>query len=114
MLSVYKSRAKRHQKEKEIYMKITKQDVEYVAELSRLNFTDKEKSEMASHLENILAHFTMLDSVDTSNVVSTAHILSEVNVLRDDVSTEPFDRLKLLKNAPESDGECYIVPKVLE
>jgi len=37
-----------------------------------------------------------------------------VNVLREDKATEPMPREELLKNAPESDGSAYIVPKVLE
>lgn len=95
-------------------MKITSKDVDYVAELSRLRFDEQETKEMASHLENILKHFEMLDSVDTSSVSATAHILDAVNVLREDVAKAPHDRAELLSNAPDSDGECYIVPKVLE
>lgn len=95
-------------------MKITDKDVKYVAELSKLSFNDAECKEMASHLESMVKHFSMLDSVDTSKVSATAHILSEVNVLRKDEAKAPQDRAELLKNAPESDGTCYIVPKVLD
>lgn len=95
-------------------MKITNKDVKYVAELSKLSFSEAECTEMASHLENIVGHFNMLNSVDTSKVDATAHILDSVNVLRKDEAKPSQDRSKLLANAPESNGECYIVPKVLD
>ena len=44
----------------------------------------------------------------------TAHILDTVNVLREDTVRPPMDRDALLRNAPETDGAAYIVPRVLE
>lgn len=93
---------------------ITKEEVERIATLSRLNFDENEKEEMCKHLRNILKHFEMLDSVDVSEIEATAHILDTVNVLREDKAEPSADREKLLANAPEKDGGCYIVPKVIE
>ncbi len=95
-------------------MEITKKEIERIATLSRLDFDENEKEEMQKHLQNILKHFEMLDSVDTSEIEATAHILDAVNVLRDDVAETSTDREKLLSNAPEKDGGCYIVPRVVE
>lgn len=95
-------------------MEITKKEVERIAALSRLEFDESEKEDMRLHLQNILKHFEMLDSVDTSKIEATAHILDAVNVLREDAAEPSMDRDKLLSNAPEQDDGCYIVPKVLE
>ena len=95
-------------------MKITDNEVRHIADLSRLAFTDEQAADMAGHLQTVLEHFEMLDSVDTSMLPPTAHILDAVNVLRPDAVVPPMDRDKLLANAPETDGESYIVPKVLE
>lgn len=95
-------------------MKISREEVLHIAELSRLEFGEKELRQMGEHLESVLSHFEMLDSVNTDAVSPTAHILSAVNVLREDEAKEPMSRNELLKNAPETDGSAYIVPKVLE
>lgn len=96
-------------------MRISEDEVKHIAKLSRLQFDENGVKEMAGHLSTVLGYFEMLDSVDTSLVPPTAHILDKVNVLREDEPQErPFDREQLLKNAPESDGEAYIVPRVLE
>ena len=49
-----------------------------------------------------------------SDVPPTAHILPYTNVLRDDVPGDSTDRAELLANAPETDGEAYIVKRVVE
>lgn len=95
-------------------MKITQEEVKHIADLSRLEFSAEEAAAMGEHLASVLGHFEMLDSVDTSSVPPTAHILDAVNVLRADTVTPSMTRDKLLANAPESDGEAYIVPRVIE
>lgn len=95
-------------------MKIDKEEILHIATLSRLNFTDEEIENIGEHLDNTLERFRALDAVDVSDVPPTAHILPYTNVLRDDVPGEPMDRTELLKNAPETDGEAYIVKRVVE
>lgn len=95
-------------------MNIDKEEILHIATLSRLSFTDEELAEIGEHLDNTLERFRTLDAVDVSDVPPTAHVLPYVNVLRDDVPGEPADREELLKNAPETDGEAYIVKRVVE
>lgn len=95
-------------------MKISREEVQHIARLSRLSFSEDELTAMGEHLDNILKRFEQLDKVDTSSVPPTAHILPFVNVLREDKAEEPMNRDELLANAPESDGSAYVVPKVLE
>lgn len=94
--------------------KITKSEVKHIADLSKLSFSDSESERMQGHLDTVLGYFEQLDSVDTSDVSPTAHILDKVNVLRADVAKESMPREQLLANAPEKNDECYIVPRVVE
>ena len=95
-------------------MNIDKEEILHIATLSRLSFTDEELAEIGRHLDNTLERFRALVAVDVADVTPTAHVLPYVNVLRDDVPGEPADRAELLKNAPETDGEAYIVKRVVE
>lgn len=89
-------------------------EVSHIAELSRIELSPTEGEEMRDHLKKMLGFFETLDAVDVSDVSPTAHILSAVNVLRDDTVCDSFDNSELLKNAPESDDGCYVVPRVVE
>lgn len=93
---------------------ITTDEVKHIADLSKLELSDSELSSMRGHLQKMLGYFETLDSVDVSDVPPTAHILSAVNVLRDDVVAPSMENSELLKNAPEADDGAYIVPRVVE
>lgn len=95
-------------------MKISKEEIDHLATLSRLRFTGDEIEEIGNHLDNIIERFKELDKADISDVPPTAHILPFTNVLREDEVKPSTDRAKLLSNAPETDGEAYIVPRVVE
>ncbi len=97
-----------------MFKKIDKQEVKRIADLSMLSFTDEESDEMCVHLRKVLEYFETLDGVDVSDVPATAHILSVVNVLRDDVIMPSTDNAELLKNAPETKDGAYVVPRVVE
>lgn len=95
-------------------MKITKEDVEYIANLARLEIEGEQKEKMQADLENILTYIDLLNEVDTENVEPTAHVLPVKNVLRDDKNKEGVDRQFVLDNAIESNDEgFFIVPKVI-
>lgn len=93
---------------------ISIEEVKHIAALSRLEFTDGEAEDMRGHLCKVLEYFQTLDGVDVSDVPPTAHILSQVNVLRADEPAPSMPTDELLKNAPEADDGTYIVPRVVE
>ena len=90
------------------------EEVKHIAKLSRLSFTDSQVEDMRGHLSKMLDYFDALDSVDVSDIPPTVHILSAVNVLRDDEVTPSMPNEDLLANAPESRDGAYIVPRVVE
>ena len=95
-------------------MKVTKETIEHVANLARLNISEAEKEKLTSEMENIISYVDKLNELDTSDVKPMEHVIPIQNVLREDRVTGSFDRDKLLKGAPSQEAGCYKVPKVVE
>jgi len=95
-------------------MKVTPDEVDYIAELARLDFSAEEKSALASEMSHILDYVEKLNELDTSNVEPMTHVMDLYNVGRDDVVQERITREQGLSNAPDSDGEYFRVPKVID
>lgn len=94
-------------------MAITLQDVEYVARLARLSFSDEEKQEMAVELNEILQYMEHLNSLDTTTVEPLLHVLALENVFREDAVRECVSRDEALANAPARSAQFFKVPKVI-
>lgn len=97
-------------------MKITQKDVQYVADLANLELTDAERTRMEKDLNQILGYIDLLSEVDTSNVPAMAQVgeTSLKDPLRADEPKECLPRELALKNAPQTDGSFFRVPKVIE
>jgi len=94
-------------------MSISRQDVEHVANLAKLRLTDQEIDDYTRQLGEILTYMEKLDELDTSDVEPLSHVMDVTNAFRDDEPKESLDRDKALANAPKSDGEFFVVPKVI-
>ena len=95
-------------------MEITKQEVEKVAKLARLEITEAEKEAFAKQLSQILTHVEKLKQYDTTGIEPTATVLGQVNVFRDDVILPSLPVDKALANAPEREADGFSVPKIIE
>lgn len=95
-------------------MEITKQEVEKVAKLARLEISEAEKEAFAKQLSQILTHVEKLKQYDTRNIEPTATVLGQVNVFRDDVIRPSLPVDKALANAPEREADGFLVPKIIE
>ena len=95
-------------------MKISKQEVEHVAKLARLELSEQEKEKLADQLSNILTYVETLNSVDTKGVEPTSHVLDIKNVMRDDVVVSGLTQEQALANAPDKAAGHYKVPKIIE
>lgn len=93
---------------------ITLKDVEYVAELAQLSLDDATKQRLLKEMGDILAYMTKLNELDTSQVEPMMHVLDIVNVFRDDLVAPSLDRETALSNAPKTDGEYFLVPRILD
>lgn len=95
-------------------MKITRQEVEYVARLARLELSEAEAQEFTGQLDQILAYFEKLDELDTGQVKPTRHAIEIKDAFREDELKSSFDVEQALKDAPDREGPFFKVPKIIE
>lgn len=95
-------------------MSLTIKDVEHVAKLARLKFSEEEKEDFTDKLNSVVEYVEQLKEVDVEGVEPTYHALDVKNVFREDELKESYNREKLLENAPSKDGGCFKVPKVVK
>ena len=89
-------------------------NVENVANLARLSFSDKEKESLAREMNAIIDFANQLSELDTENVPITAHVVPISNIFREDEVTNKPDRDELLSNAPTKADGYFTVPRVVE
>ena len=94
-------------------MSLTREEVERVALLARLELTDAEAARMTTQLGQILAYVDQLGELETDSVEPMAHAVHLTNVFAPDEPQESLSRDEALANAPKRDEECYRVPAVL-
>ena len=100
-------------------MRITEEQVRYVADLANLKLTSDELGRMTHDLEGILEQIDRLKEIDTTGVEPMAQVLfdaPETATLRADVDRPElrFPNETVLANAPASGGGYFKVPKVIE
>lgn len=98
-------------------MKLTEQEVRYVAGLANLKLNDTEIGKMLHDLDEILSHVEKLNELDTTGVAPMAQVLygaGENDTLREDVERPSLTNEEALANAPVSGAGCYKVPLVIE
>jgi aspartyl-tRNA(Asn)/glutamyl-tRNA(Gln) amidotransferase subunit C len=94
-------------------MKISKEEVQHVARLARLELTQDEVERMTGQLDAILSYVAKLDELDTSEVSVTTQGKTLVNAFREDEVRVSLPRNQALANGPAQNEEFFIVPKVI-
>ena len=95
-------------------MSVTKEDVQYVANLARLQLSPEETESLAKDMNKILDYMTTLEELDTSDVEPLEHVIDLEYRLRSDEAEEPLPHEEALKNAPDADSDYFRVPRVIE
>ncbi len=98
-------------------MKLSEQEVRYVADLANLRLTGEEVVRMAGELGEVLTHMEKLNELDTSAVEPMAQVLYEAGetaTLREDVERPGLGSETALANAPQGGAGFFKVPKVIE
>ena len=93
-------------------MKITNDEVLYVANLARLNLTPEVTAKFAGQISQILDYIDQLNEVDTAGV-KAATAVQIVNAFREDEVKPSLTVEESLANAPLANGSEFIVPKVI-
>jgi aspartyl-tRNA(Asn)/glutamyl-tRNA(Gln) amidotransferase subunit C len=94
-------------------MKVDNKVVDKLADLAKLEFDESSKKEIIGDLNRILTFVEKLEELDTKNVEPLKYITEEVNMMREDITKKELTKEDALKNAPKSDSDYFIVPKVL-
>jgi aspartyl-tRNA(Asn)/glutamyl-tRNA(Gln) amidotransferase subunit C len=94
-------------------MSVSIRDVEHMAALARLSFTDEEKAKLTGQLNDILQYMEQLNRLNTEAVEPLAHVIELSNVFRDDVVKPGIPRNEALRNAPAKTEKFFKVPKVI-
>ncbi|MDH5478217.1 MAG: Asp-tRNA(Asn)/Glu-tRNA(Gln) amidotransferase subunit GatC [Nitrospinota bacterium] len=95
-------------------MKLTENEVRYVAALARLELSPEEQRMFGGQLSQVLDYINTLNELDTSDVEPMSHALNITNVFREDVEMEKFPRKAWQANAPSQDSGHFRVPKIIE
>ncbi len=94
-------------------MAVSKADVEYIAMLARLSFTDDEKEAMKEDLNQILNYVEKLNELNTDLIEPLSNMGDRTNVLREDILKPSLSNQDVLKNAPDWQDRFFKVPKVI-
>lgn len=95
---------------------VTKKDVEKIADLARLQFSETEVEGFTGDLNNILNYVDQLKEVDVTGVepLENMNEAMESNVLRKDEVGDSLLQAEALKNSPKAADGFFLVPKVIE
>jgi aspartyl-tRNA(Asn)/glutamyl-tRNA(Gln) amidotransferase subunit C len=94
-------------------MRLTREEVEYVAELARLGLSDAELTRLQDQLSSILEHIAAIDRLDTDAIPPTAQVIAMTNVMRRDVVTDSLPCEAVLENAPRQSAGFFEVHAIL-
>jgi aspartyl-tRNA(Asn)/glutamyl-tRNA(Gln) amidotransferase subunit C len=94
-------------------MAVTIKDVEHIAALAKLEFTEAEKEKFTHQMNQILDYMNKLNSLDTSAVEPLSHVIELSNVFREDEVKPGVSTEEALRNAPEKNEQFFKVPKVI-
>lgn len=95
-------------------MSVSKKDVEYVAELAKLEFSEDQKEALANDLNTILGYMEKLDELDTENADIIVNPYYIENKFREDEVQESMNLKDVVENAPQNLEEYVVVPKIIE
>lgn len=96
-------------------MPLTKEQVQRVADLARIEITEAEKEKFAEELSAVLGYIEQLQEVDTKDILATNQVTGLVNVTREDIieNCDEETRKKILAAAPMKERDYIKVKAVL-
>jgi aspartyl-tRNA(Asn)/glutamyl-tRNA(Gln) amidotransferase subunit C len=95
-------------------MSESKEIVNHIEKLALLEISPEEKDVFSEQIGKILKFVEKLNELDTAQIKPTSHILPVQNVTRKDTPYPSISRENILKLAPESNSEFFLVPPVIQ
>jgi len=94
-------------------MAINKDTVEYVANLARIELSEKELSHFTEQLDRILDYVHKLKTLDVRGLEPTSHVLEMKNVYREDNVKKSLLPEEVIKSAPVKEADLFKVQKII-
>lgn len=94
-------------------MTIDTDQVRTLGRLVQLEISPSQASQLAQEMNNTLELLGQIKTVDTTNIEPMYTPLEQHGTLRADEVHQDFSRAQILENAPKTDGEHYIVPRIV-
>ena len=95
-------------------MKVSAEDVNYIAQLSRLNVPETELEIFTEQFNQILNYADILQKIDITGIEPSPYVLPIRNAFREDVAKEGVSHEAALSNAPAVENDGFKVPRVIE
>ncbi|MBP1744100.1 MAG: gatC [Firmicutes bacterium] len=95
-------------------MSVTKKDVDHVANLARLEFSDAEKDSLIGDLNKVLGYIEKLNELNTEDEDIIVNPYYIENRFRDDEIQQSMKVEEVVENAPQSLEGYIVVPKVID
>jgi aspartyl-tRNA(Asn)/glutamyl-tRNA(Gln) amidotransferase subunit C len=88
-------------------------ELKVTAELAQLELNDDELESLGAAVSQVVEYFSVMQSVDVSDLVPTTHVLQQKNRVRPDAPDDGVDPDALLENAREVEDRFILIPNVL-
>lgn len=93
---------------------VSREVVEHVATLARLDLSDEEVERLQKEMGRILEHADKLQEVNTDDIQGTSHVIPMTNVYREDEVGQSLTPEEVVANAPDAAEEFFKVPRIVE
>lgn len=93
---------------------LSKEEVRYIAGLSRIHLEDGEVEHLRRNLADILQYIDTLKKLDISGIAPTAQVLPLKNVYRTDQLKPSLPAAEAVKISPHAYKGFFKVPQVIE
>ena len=93
---------------------LSREEVLKIADLARLELTDEEVAHYQKNLTRVLHHMEELNKLEAPKGALVRHVPRDAVAVREDVPVKFEDRDALLANAPQMEGQSFVLPVVLE
>lgn len=94
-------------------MAITRENVEYIANLARLDPKGEGFDKIAEDMQSIVAMVDQLQELDLGDITDVIDT-ERKNAMREDVPVPSYDKETILSNAPSVECGGVSVPRVVE
>ena len=95
-------------------MPVDKTTVRRIAKLARIALPEDRAAPMMEELNGILGWIEQLQEVDVEGVEPMTSVVAQKLKMREDIVTAGGDAAAIVGNAPQADGDFFVVPKVVE